>query len=153
MKMQKQPYHPTFIKNLRYTNLSTISKGQHFYFFIGAHIKNHSFSHRAAHSSACTLPFSNMMNKLFILVYFSQFGEFKVWWAPMASKSKVRALWHIVYIVWTVFSYYIAMKIPLVSPFSWKQFYKPLNHIVSMSHSTVIHNVSRNPDFTCILVL
>ena len=29
-----------------------------------------------------------MMNNCFISVYLSQFGEFKVWWAPMASKSK-----------------------------------------------------------------
>ena len=29
-----------------------------------------------------------MMNNCIISVYPSQFGEFKVWWAPMASKSK-----------------------------------------------------------------
>ena len=28
------------------------------------------------------------------MFYLSQFGEFKVWWAPMASKSKARALWY-----------------------------------------------------------
>ena len=36
---------------------------------------------------------SNMMNKWFILFYLSQFGEFKVKWAPMASKSKTRTMW------------------------------------------------------------
>ena len=34
-----------------------------------------------------------MMNKLFILLNLSQFGEFKVWFAPKASKSKARAMW------------------------------------------------------------
>ena len=34
-----------------------------------------------------------MMNKCFILFYLSQFGEFNVWWAPTAFKSKARALW------------------------------------------------------------
>ena len=29
-----------------------------------------------------------MMNNCFTSVYLSQFGEFRVWWAPMASKSK-----------------------------------------------------------------
>ena len=36
---------------------------------------------------------SDMMNNYFVLLYLSQFEEFKVWWAPMASKSKARALW------------------------------------------------------------
>ena len=32
------------------------------------------------------------MNNYLILLYLYQFEEFKVWWAPIASKSKARAL-------------------------------------------------------------
>ena len=39
---------------------------------------------------------SDMMNNCFILIYLSQFGESKVWWAPMAVKSKARALCYVV---------------------------------------------------------
>ena len=34
-----------------------------------------------------------MMSNCFKLFYLYQFGEFKVWWAPTAFKSKARALW------------------------------------------------------------
>ena len=33
-----------------------------------------------------------MMSNCFISIFISQFGEFNVWFAPTASKSKARAL-------------------------------------------------------------
>ena len=38
---------------------------------------------------------SYMMNNWFILLYLSQFGEFKVWCAPTGSKSNARTLWQL----------------------------------------------------------